>query len=115
MDNFDDPLAALSNKPATPKAAAFDDALAAISPATMAQATGQKPEPKMIRKTIYMPSAQLAYIRQIAADQEMGLMATFRWLLDYSLQKYDGGIRPKMETAEIRKVARLGHPTSKGE
>lgn len=64
------------------------------------------------RKTINLPPEQVKYIRQIAKQEGMGLLETYRWLIDLAIRHYETGEHPEIEGRTERLVARKTHWSS---
>lgn len=78
--------------------------------------TQKQPGKKAInykRKTIELYVNQIDYIKRIAAQDHMGLMAMYRWLLDQGLQNYDEGIRPIPAKPTTKRVGEAPPPERK--
>ena len=63
------------------------------------------------RKTITLLPGQIQYIDHFAEENGLGILATYRWLVDLGLQAYEAGRRP-VQVGKVAFDVELEHPTS---
>ncbi len=120
MAKFNDPLAKLRKlsqddppKPKTPTRSRFETPLDGVSSSEIAKATQEKSMAGQYkRKTISLPPGQVRYIKQIAMQEGMGVLETYRWLIDMAIRHYEEGERPEIERRTEKLTARKSHWSS---
>ncbi len=121
MAKFNDPLARLkelskSDKPSAPKPAPearFENPLHEVSAREVAKAVQERSMAGQYkRKTISLPPEQVRYIKQIAQAETMGILETYRWLIDMAIRYYDEGERPEVERKTELLTAKKSHWSS---
>ncbi len=122
MAKFNDPLAKLRQlsqddppkpKPKPPVGGRFETPLDTVSAGDIAKATQEKSMAGQYkRKTISLPPGQVRYIKQIAAQEGMGVLETYRWLVDMAIRHYDAGERPEIVRRTEKLTARKSHWSS---
>jgi hypothetical protein len=121
MAKFNDPLAKLrqlsKDDPPKPKQGAsrsrFETPLDTVTSIEIAKATQEKSMAGQYkRKTISLPPGQVRYIKEIAAREGMGVLETYRWLVDMAIRHYDEGERPEIERRTEKLTARKSHWSS---
>ncbi|HFC12361.1 MAG TPA: hypothetical protein ENJ56_05915, partial [Anaerolineae bacterium] len=100
MAKFDNPLNRLKKmadeKPQADKR--FENPLETFSAKDIAKATNDRSMAGQYkRKTISLPPGQVRYIKQIAQTERMGILETYRWLIDLAIRHYEEGERPEVE------------------
>ena len=66
----------------------------------------------MQRKTITLPPGQIELIARLAKENQVGILAMYRWLVDRGLGAYDAGERPVAKV--VAHAVELTHPSSGG-
>ena len=123
MAKFNDPLARLKelskkadDKPPASKPVAntrFENPLHEVSARDVAKAVQERSMAGQYkRKTISLPPEQVRYIKQIAQTENMGVLETYRWLIDMAIRHYDEGERPEVERRTERLTAKKSHWSS---
>lgn len=67
-----------------------------------------------VRQTITVLSEQKKLIKKLAKENQVSLLAFYRWLLDQGLQAYEDGERP-LPSDPVYSDVEMGHWSSKGE
>lgn len=121
MAKFNDPLAKLrqlsQDDPPKPKQKSnrsrFETPLDSVTAGEIAKATQEKSMAGQYkRKTISLPPGQVRYIKQIAMQEGMGVLETYRWLIDMAIRHYEEGERPEIERRTEKLTARKSHWSS---
>lgn len=73
---------------------------------TRAQRAGQ-----YTRKTITLKPEQIQYIAEIAEQNQVGILAMYRWLIDQGLESFEAGARPEPANKPDHDI-NTTHPTS---
>jgi hypothetical protein len=82
---------------------------------TVQRARGGKDTTKAgqyMRKTITLLPEQVDYIKELAEQDDVGILAFYRWLVDQGLLAYERGERPTPER-EVAQDVRLKHWTGR--
>jgi hypothetical protein len=100
-------------EPAKPrKKGQFDSGMEGVTSSQVSKATADTTRAgNYRRKTITLPPAQIDYIEELAADERLGKLAFYRWLIDQGLQAYEDGNRPE-KTGSMTYDVKVSHPTS---
>ena len=110
LDELTDPT---PNPTPKPRRKRFDAPTQSITTTDLQQASPDKlAAGQYRRKTITLPPAQLDYIKEIAHENHLSVLATYRWLIDIALDLYEDGERPQVEIRQIRGEALRKHWTS---
>ena len=121
MAKFNDPLARLKELSRNDKSSAskpapetrFENPLHEVSAQEVAKAIQERSMAGQYkRKTISLPPGQVRYIKQIAQAENMGILETYRWLIDMAIRHYDEGERPEVERKTERLTAKKSHWSS---
>lgn len=75
-------------------------------------ADSRRAGPNFRRKTIILPPGQIELIAELAAENQVGIMAMYRWIVDKGLAAYEAGERPVAKV--VAHEVELEHPSSGG-
>ena len=121
MAKFDSPLDKLKKiaeekKPLSTKPVddnRFENPLGDFSARDIAKATNDRSMAGQYkRKTISLPPEQVRFIKEIAQSERMGVLETYRWLIDIAIRHYEEGERPEVEAKTEKLTAKKTHWSS---
>lgn len=122
MAKFNNPLEQMANmpepnRPQPPKPGArpaarpphkFENPLEQVSDIETGKATASSLiAGQYIRRTFTLTPGQLRRIRQIARELHVAETAIARWLIDEGLAQWEQGVRPELETREVKLEPKL--------